>query len=262
MDINKKSTGGYTGKEIARYALDYFFPIVDIEGISVTSEIFNHEPESQNQLTVRNCLLDIIREKSVRNFRAMAMLPSCDETQILFGRGLMPRVHRLHLPYNNDLRSIESSVIFYLYEYGSDIGNEKQWYAFLGQLILEFYIRFSLNNEGFSSEQIVSKAWSVVCDDTREYANIGTRIPEACGRKVLENFRWYDLGNKERIICNRDTKKYKAVGASIYSYGSTLAIGKSPDMLDISKIEEDEWNITNVSSNPVPWIVLNAPILK
>lgn len=264
MEINENSTGGYTGKEIARYALDYFFPIVDVGNFKLEDEIFCHEPESENQADVRGKLIDIIRAGQP-SFRAMAMLPSCDRTQILFGRGLMPK-RIIIINQFGDSWDCNKTVKEYLLEYGSDIGTLKQWYSFLGQLIYDFFNHF-VSKEGLEIEKALSKAWHVVCDDTTEYANMGTGIPESCGRKIFDDFRWYDLGNKERVIYDHnrpDGMHFVKVGASFEKnpyHKIDFAIGNKPHNYHYI-VSDDNCYQTEISLNPLPWIVLNAPILK
>ena len=80
------------------------------------------------------------------------------------------------------------AVHLFLPEYASQLGNINQWNIFLGQLIYDFSAEFLLAKYELSPEEAINKAWHVVCDDTSDYANIGTDIPESTGRKVVDGF--------------------------------------------------------------------------
>lgn len=214
---------------------DEKFPIVRASTLSLEEAFMRHEPQSNQQLRLKNSITLGIKE-GLKDFRCAIMDPTFDESgNYVYQKGKKPAVGK-------SARYGKDKLKEFMPEKNSRMGTGKEHDAFLGILI-----RYLIEVEGYN----VADAWKAVCNDSKHlghYKNSENAKGEleTTGNRKIGSF--YDLGNTCKIV---EHENYKVGFALICAY-----YGGYSDDYPLSVLEpfgpDDEIKFG------VPWLVLDV----
>lgn len=167
------------------------FRIVEFSSISLNDEFFNHVPQTQNQMRVKNSII-YAKKSDFKDFAHAIMDPSVNENErIYYQHDHKPAVGYSPIWWNTKAKEV-------LPEKNSRLGSPLAYDVFLST-----HIKYLVEQRNYS----VDLAWKSICDDSQEFgnyiscSNVPTRFKNTGNNQLGE---WYDLSNTCKILCSGD----------------------------------------------------------
>lgn len=207
--------GKLTSDDITLF--DEFFPIVPASELSIKDPVFQHVPITVNERDLKELLQKVLK-RGLKDFRAQAMAPSCDDDgNIFYEAGTV-------LPEDRTWASWHEMAKNFIPEKHTRLGNVTQRIA-----LIAYIMKYLHEIEGWK----IHRVWNFVCDG-KDISNYACTQKEnwfkspGTSQKLVH---WYDLVGVPYIMVEvkkRDTffanKSYWGRGSRILDVISDLSI--------------------------------------
>lgn len=230
-----------TDMKVTEEYLEEYFPIVKASTLSLEDDFLKHEPETEEQRSLKNRIIAQIEFEvkygsgCLPDFRAQRMDPTLDEKgEILYQAGKKPAVGKSAIWWTKKAKE-------FMPQKESRLGTIKERCFFLG-LLIKYLIE-----EGYE----VSEAWKMVCDQSKDLGhyqdsqNAKHEYESTGSRKIGP---WYDLANTSKLAWSR-FHNYALLGGFYIFNG---------DEVPLSYFSENIIGDSDMYGSFVGWIVLSV----